>query len=554
MNRLYVGIDVGGTHTDGVAVDIDAGRIVHKVKVPTTPDLGDCSMAALEDILETVSADSIGRVLLSTTLATNAVATGLLEPAGLIILPGPGMNPSFLTSSQDSYAVRGAVDHRGREIAPIDEEEIIRICESLSFKGISVVAIAGKFAGRNPTQELKVAELAERYFDHVSLAHRLSGALNFPRRVATAFLAASLWRRQKGFIEAMAESVRKHGITAPLFLLRADGGAGLAASVDNAAQTALSGPAASIMGALAMNGHDEETVTLDVGGTTTDISLILRGVPLLEPHGATIGEYKTQIRSLFNRSVAIGGDSEVVFASGRLLVGPMRRGPAACYGGPAATPTDAMVLLGRAAGDEALAENALRPLAQKMEVSTETCAMRILEETGKLISEAVRDFVSEVNRRPVYTIYELLEGHKVNPQRALLVGGPGRALAPYLEARLKVPVHVPGHYDVANAIGAAVAGVTFEVNASADTARGVLSIPEAGIYRKVNRGYTIGEMEAECESALRQLAEGSGIKLQAFVPEAVERESFNIIEDYQRAGSIHRLRVQVRPSILCKVE
>jgi hypothetical protein len=61
-------------------------------------------------------------------------------------------------------------------------------------------------------------------------------------------------------------------------------------------------------------------------------------------------------------------------------------------------------------------------------------------------------------------------------------------------------------------------------------------------------------MEAECESALRQLAEGSGIKLQAFVPEAVERESFNIIEDYQRAGSIHRLRVQVRPSILCKVE
>jgi N-methylhydantoinase A/oxoprolinase/acetone carboxylase beta subunit len=308
------------------------------------------------------------------------------------------------------------------------------------------------------------------------------------------------------------------------------------------------------MGALAMDSHEEETITLDVGGTTTDISLLLGGVPLLEPHGATIGEYKTQIRSLFNRSIPIGGDSEVTFCSGKLCIGPTRRGPAACYGGPSPTPTDALVLLGRAAGDEALSESSLKPIAQKMGVATELCAMHVLEETGSLIAAAVREFVAEVNKKPVYTIFELLEGHKVDPKRALLVGGPGRSLAPYLEAKLKMPVHVPLHYDVANALGAAVAGVTFEVNGSADTARGALSIPEAGIYREVGRGYSIDEMEAECESALKKLALESGIKLEAFVPETVERESFNVIEDYQRAGEIHRLRVQVRPSILCKVE
>ncbi len=552
MNGILVGIDVGGTHTDGVAVE--GGRVVHKVKVRTREDLTACTLEALRELLEGVSTASIRRVVLSTTLVTNAVAEGRLEPAGMVLTAGPGMNPAHLGETPEVKVVRGAVDHRGREIVPLDEGQVESHLAALADRGVRVLAVVGKFSVRNPTHELRVAELAGDRFDYVALGHGLSGSLNFPRRAATAYLAAAVWRRHAEFVKSMVAAVRDFGIRAPLYLLRADGGTQTADSFRNPAEGSLSGPAASVMGIQGLDEVDGDTLAVDVGGTTTDLSLFTRGVPLLEPRGATVGPYRTQIRSLYTRSLGAGGDSLVHLGQGEIRVGPQRMGAPASLGGEHPTPTDALVVLGRAVGDRARARESLTPVSSAIGVGVEECARRVLRALAVSIAEAARTLLAEVNGKPVYTIHELLEGHRVEPRRAVAVGGPARALAPYVEEALDLPVHVPGHFDVANAVGAAVARVNLELNLLADTALGRLSIPEAGVYRPVERDYGVEEARAEAFETLLDLAREKGMLDEEAVPEAAEEESFRIVDGFSTVGSIHRLRVQIRPGILGRVE
>ncbi|MBE0616812.1 MAG: hydantoinase/oxoprolinase family protein [Proteobacteria bacterium] len=552
MSGVYVGIDVGGTHTDGVAVE--GNRILHKVKVRTRESLRECTLEALRELLEGVPTQEVRRVVLSTTLATNAVVEGKLEPAGMVLTAGPGMSPASLLLDENCRVVRGAMDHRGREIALLDEDAVAEHLDRLHGRGVRVLAVVGKFSVRNPTHERRIEELAGERFDYVALGHRLSGSLNFPRRAATAFVAASVWRRHHKFIESMADALESFGIRAPLYLLRADGGTQLARSFRNPAEGSLSGPAASVMGIQALDAIAEDTLALDVGGTTTDISLYTHGAPLLEPRGATIGPFRTQIRSLFTRSLGAGGDSLVQVVQGEIRVGPRRLGPPAALGGEHPTPTDSLVVLGRALGDRARAAEALRPIATALDTSVEECSRRVLKAMAREIADAARAFVGEVNAKPVYTIHEVLEGHNVRPVRAVAVGGPARAVAPYVEDALDLPVHVPNHFDVANAVGAALARVNLEVNLVADTALGQLSIPEADVYRSVGRSYSLKEARTEAEQALMALAKEKGALDKDSVAEVAEEESFNIVEGFSAVGSIHRLRVQIRPGILGRVE
>lgn len=551
MRGVYVGIDVGGTHTDGVAVE--GGRILHKCKVPTRPDLEGCTLEALERLFDGVSPQEVQRVVLSTTLATNAVVEDSLEPTALVVTAGPGMNPKGLGLGPGARVVKGAMDHRGREVAPLDEAAVGEHLEACRAQGLRVLAVAGKFSVRNPSHERRIAELAQG-FDYVALGHGQSGTLNFPRRVATAFLCAGVWRRHQWFVDAMSSALGRFGVSAPLYLLRADGGAQLASSFRSPAETVLSGPAASIMGVQALDPVTDETVGLDVGGTTTDISLFIQGAPLLEPLGATIGPYRTQIRALYTRSLGAGGDSHVRVEAGQVRVGPRRLGPPASLGGEHPTPTDAMVLLGRALGNRGRAAAALGPVADALGVGIEEASRQVLRALAAEIATGVRSFVREVNARPVYTIHELLEGHRAQPVRIVAVGGPARAIAPYVEEALDLPVIVPEHFDVANAVGAALARVNFEVNLAADTARGFLSIPEADVYRPVPRQYSLAEARAEASEALLRLARDKGVLDPEAAVDIAEEESFRIVEGFSTLGSIHRVRAQIRPGILGRAQ
>jgi len=551
--RILIGIDVGGTNTDGVAVDRLTGQVLKKLKVPTRSDLVQCVGEALKTLLHGVDNEEVERISLSTTLVTNAVVTNRLEPVGMILFSGPGLDASLMSGDPNCRVVPGMMDHRGREIAPPDPGHLTALLDSFHIKGISVVAVAGKFSVRNPSHELLVNEMAQRDFDHVAMSHTLSGALNFPRRAATAYLCAGVWRRHTHFIAAAKRTVAEQKCTAPVFLLRADGGAQKADSFSNAAEAALSGPAASIMGIAATSDLSVETIGLDVGGTTTDISFYVKGAPLIEPHGATIGDYLTQIRSLFTRSLPVGGDSALALEEGCLRIGPERKGPAAALGGPCPTPTDAMIALGLVDGDGEAAKRSLLPLAGELGLTVEETAKSILAELAERIIAETFSFLSVVNSRPVYTIHELLEDHKVKPERIVLVGGPAKALAPFIGEASGLPVLLPRHHDVANAIGAAVASVSLEVNATCDTAHGWLAIPEASVHKGVDKGFTMAQVEKEARDGLTGIAENMGFSGETLDFDIAERESFNIIEGHYFAGAVHRLKLQVRPAILTRV-
>jgi N-methylhydantoinase A len=238
---------------------------------------------------------------------------------------------------------------------------------------------------------------------------------------------------------------------------------------------------------------------------------------------------------------------------GTLRIGPERRGPAAAHGGPVATPTDAMVVLGSAPGDRARALEALGPIADGLGMETDHAAGHVLDLLAQMIAAAAAELVDEVNAKPVYTIHDLLEGHRVKPESGVVVGGPALAIAPYLERALSFPVEVPPHSEVANAVGAAVASLSLEVNALADTAAGKLTIPKAGVNRSIDEDYTFEELKQETQAALEKLAAARDTVGDKLKIDVAQSESFSVIEGYSRAGYIHRLRLRVRPSILCEV-
>jgi N-methylhydantoinase A len=239
----------------------------------------------------------------------------------------------------------------------------------------------GKFSARNPVQELQIRELLGDDFEFVILGHQLSGQLNFPRRIATAFLNAAVYPLHKKFFEAVRDSLRQKGLDIPIYVLKADGGTmSLEASLSRPGQTMLSGPAASVMGALPFSSEDGETLVLDIGGTTTDMAVLIRRAPLLDPLGIEMSGYKTLIRALKTRSIGVGGDSAVRVEGGGISIGPERRGPAMAYGGPVVTVTDALFVLGKMKdGDGEAARRGILTVAEPLGLAVEEAAALVFD-------------------------------------------------------------------------------------------------------------------------------------------------------------------------------
>ena len=245
---MIIGLDVGGTHTDVVLLDNQGLR--KEIKVPTdASDLFGSVLAGLTAITEGIDPETVDRLVLSTTLTTNAVVQHQTPPVGMIVSSGPGIDPEFYRTNAYYYAVAGSIDHRGREVEPIDTGEIEKIIDALKKEGIRYVGVVGKFSTRNPAHELEIYRILNNDFDKVFLGHRVSGNLNFGRRIATAFLNASVYPLHKEFYRAVQQSLESRGLKLPLRLLKADGGnMNFDTSIEYPAQTILSGPAASVMG------------------------------------------------------------------------------------------------------------------------------------------------------------------------------------------------------------------------------------------------------------------------------------------------------------------
>lgn len=549
---MILGIDVGGTHTD--AVLIERFQIIKKVKVLTNANAIMASLveATTNHLFRDIDPKKLSRIVLSTTISTNAIVQKKTERVGMIMAPGPGLPPSLLPTQKDALFVSGYINHRGEEMAELNDQEVMAGIDAFSQAGIEHIGVVGKFSTRNPLQELKIKALIGDRFRHVSLGHPLSGHLNFRRRISTTYLNAAVATIYKRFALNVLQFVREQGIQAPLFILKADGGTiDVEKSLDYPVQTILSGPAASIMGVLSLTCCEEDAIALDIGGTTTDIAVFADGVPLLEGLGVTIDGQKTLIRGLRTRSIGLGGDSRIKWEDGGLVIGPEREGPAAALDGPYPTPTDAMILLNIAHfGDRGKATNAVAPLAEHMGCSIEEAARRIFDDVCAKIAHQVQRFIAEINNQPVYTIHEMLSGRKLNPQRLYVVGGPAQAMAEPLGRLLGCTPHIPEHAEVANAIGAALARTTAEITLLADTERKTLTIGEEGYMVAIPHRFTKEDAIRIGREKLYEKAVQMGAKKEDLDIEVVEEQEFNMIKDFYAVGKNIRIKLQIKPGLI----
>ncbi|MDZ7598053.1 MAG: hydantoinase/oxoprolinase family protein, partial [Desulfobacterales bacterium] len=494
----------------------------------------------------------ISRAVLSTTLTTNAIVQDKLAPVGMIVASGPGVDPEFFRIGENYHPVCGSIDHRGREVDPLDGAEIIKIAKRFKKKGIQYVGVACKFSVRNPNHELQISEILRPYVDKVFMGHQCSGNLNFPRRIATSYLNASVYPIHKKFFEAVKKSLEKKGLTIPIHILKADGGTmSFEASIDFPAQTIQSGPAASVMGAIAFAPVEEESIVLDIGGTTTDMAVLINRVPVLEPLGINLGGYKTLLRSLKTLSIGVGGDSHVRVDNGTLKIGPERVGPAMAHGGPAPTPTDALIVLGLLKrGDPAKAARGFETLAGHLGVSVAVAAQQVFDETCRKILAAVQDMLDRLNSQPVYTIHELYEGRAIKPEIMLVIGGPAPYFAKRLEALSSYRVGVVPRWKVANAIGAALARTTCEVTLFADTEQGIVAAPEENYHETADRDFSQEDALEAAFMLLRQKALRAGSNADDLVMEVVENLKFNMVRGFYTSGRNIRIKVQVKPGLI----
>lgn len=576
---MIIGIDVGGTHTDGVLVRKQDAlyKIEKTAKVETKHNnLKFSILAVLDKLISDIDNKEIERLVLSTTLVTNVIYEEKYEPVGLILIPGPGLNYQHLKYGEENIILKGYIDHRGQEVKTISDQEIKEGLKQLQAKAIKNVAIVGKFSVRNPDQEEKVKRIiadGNYSFENITLGHQLSGNLNYHRRIITAYYNSAVSSIQHNFVNSIENSLQERKLEAEIYLLKSDGGTiDLANSVELPIETVNSGPAASIMGTMVLNQSSETGIALDIGGTTTDFGLFIAGETVFKPKGIEIDKHPTLIRGLYSHSIALGGDSAVQVENGKIKVGPGRRGPAAALGGPVATPTDALLVLDQLKEDQAeqldfdlkKAKKGLGYLQKNIslnfysdylkenesELSLKAIAKIIIDQMAVKIEETINYILKRINNQPVYTINELLKSQTIEPKYIIGIGGPAASLTELLANKLNLKTKVPQYAKVANALGAAFAHPTIETTVRADTARGWLDIVEAGVHRQLKKK-NFGLKDAENMAAEWTLKR---FKQQEYQVEITSRENFNVIRNRRTKGQIIEVKAQIKPGLIADLK
>lgn len=328
--RKIMGIDTGGTYTDGVIIRADDRRILAKTKTLTTRrNLQMC----IKNCMEAFSAEELAGVelvCLSTTLATNAVVEGRGCQEGLILIGG---RPEGKMPTGRYRVVQGRPDIMGRMRERIDPEEVDAAIES--FRGqVDAIAVSGYASVRNPEHEIYVKErIREKLGVPVVCAHDLTASLGFYERTVTADLNAKLIPLICELIDSVKKAMAKYRIQAPLMIVKGDGTLMTEECArDKPIETILSGPAASVIGGVFLSGLPD-AVILDMGGTTTDLANITGGNMRMNNEGANVGGWLTRIRASEIYTVGLGGDSRIyVNASREVCVGPQKVIPY-CIGG-----------------------------------------------------------------------------------------------------------------------------------------------------------------------------------------------------------------------------
>ena len=445
---LRLGIDVGGTHTDAVILDSE-NVVLAKTKQPTSLDVTGGVRAAIAAVVAQpgIERGRITHVMLGTTHATNAVLerrrlreVAVLRvgaPSSLAVRPLFGW-PEDLVSAVGGRAtvVRGGFEYDGREIVPFDADATRAFFDSVSGQ-VEAVAISAVFSPMSAAHELAAADIARDVLGaevSISLSHEIGTLGLLPRENATV-LNAALGGVAAEVAEALTAALSEHDIDAVVLFAQNDG---TLMALDYAVRfpilTIGSGPANSIRGAAYLTGLSDALVA-DVGGTSTDFGVLANGFPRESAANVDIGGVATNFRMPDVLAIALGGGTVVREGPAGLTLGPDSVGyrlpdEALAFGGRTPTITDAAVCVGRAQIGSTLISDDHADLLGR--------ALRVADE---MLADAVDRM--KLGRDDV----------------PLIVVGGGSVLLPDQVPGVSKILR-PEHYDVANAIGAAIARVS----------------------------------------------------------------------------------------------
>ena len=553
---MLLGIDVGGTFTD--AVIIDGANVVSWAKRRTTKDnLMNGITEALGAVLVDIDSAQIEQVTLSTTVVTNTIVEHKEQPVDLYVVAGPGRNVDDIFPVRPVY-LKGYTDHRGIVVESTKCEDINHIAHMVqSRSGTNLAAVSAKFGVRNPKEELDVTNALSAMYDTISTGSSLSGNLNFPRRTISAYFNSAVTDVFNRFRQAVRDALVAHNITAPVYILKADGGS---LPIDTIAsvpvETVFTGPAATVLGLEALRsatlGH---TVALDIGGTTTDISLWKQGKPLMTKEGVSIRNYPSAVRSFAVTSVGIGGESVVRYNNGNLTVGPERVGPSVALGGIEPTLGDALIVLGKAQyGDGQKAYDGIAQIDSTIDATT--MAQRIVNVAVQVIQEGIDTVVAKENKRPIYVVADIVHPDPFVPAQLVIVGGTAASLGPIIGDQLGLPIHIPSDAAVANAIGAGVANHTMAITIHVDTKRRTMVVPELGIQDTSSHLRSAQAVEEVAYGLLREAAKEQGLVTSDVLPdiETISVEDFPVVDGWQSMERIITVKVQLQAGVSSYVE
>jgi N-methylhydantoinase A/oxoprolinase/acetone carboxylase beta subunit len=477
---LRLGIDVGGTNTDAVVLD-PQDRLIAKAKVATTPDVTSGIEAAIGAVVAAADVETarITHAMFGTTHATNAILERrALRRVAVLRIGAPAtqaVRPLFgwpddlrAAVSAGEAIVGGGIEFDGRELSPFDPDGTARFLASVAGEA-QAVAITSVFAPVSAAHELAAEEVAGKVLGDVSvsLSHRI-GSVGLLERENATVMNAALVDVAHDVVASIQGALEAHGLSPITYFAQNDG---TLMDLDHAIRfpvlTIGSGPANSVRGAAYLTGATD-AIVVDVGGTSTDVGVLVNGFPRESSFGVQIGGVNTNFRMPDLVTVALGGGTVVEPTAEGVALGPKSVGyrvgeEALVFGGRTPTLTDAAVAGGRARlGD-----------ARHLDGHAELLAAA-LARSDEVLADAVDRVKTSREDRPLVAVGG---GSILLPER---VPGVSEVLR-------------PDHHEVANAIGAAIASVSGEVDRVVHLGAGgrqaaVRAVGDEAIERAVSAG------------------------------------------------------------------
>ncbi|TLX87892.1 MAG: methylhydantoinase [Thaumarchaeota archaeon] len=499
MSRVRIGVDVGGTFTKSVAIDMNTGKIIGKVTVPTTHFSEEgVSTGIVESLIKLILKEGINESKIelishSTTQAVNALLEGDTTKVGIIGM-GVNLEKNDIVKRTNLGNVKLGPNkylktcYRFLDTSKfLDKEEILQIIKELKEEGAKVLIVSEAYGVDDPSNELYVMEKSDL---PATAGHELTGIYGLEIRTLTAAINASILLKAIGTAKYVEKAVRQQKISAPLTIMKGDGGVtDMNTFKTKPILTVLSGPAASVAGALLhlriLNG-----IFIEVGGTSTNICVIKNGKP--EIKYVTIMDHPTCIKSLDVRVVGIAGGSLVRWSGKKITdVGPRSAHISglrySCFAEPqeleggqivtfmpkegdpidyigievgagkrfAITNTCAANALGLipdndyAKGNQKSAQLALSILGQRLGMDTKEIATKILDISIRKILQTIRTLIRE---------------YRLKDENFMLIGGGGGAsiLVPLMAEKLNCQYRIADNSEVISSIGVCTASIREE--------------------------------------------------------------------------------------------